>query len=101
MKREYNLVIEDNHCDCPKNELLTDKELSSIDIDELFNFDYSKKFASEKYQELDTLLELIKLEMLINFPNIRLHLNLQEQQHYHYQNMQYHLIKLNSILQLF
>lgn len=47
MKREYNLVIEDNHCDCPKNELLTDKELSSIDIDELFNFDYSKKFASE------------------------------------------------------
>lgn len=43
MKREYNLVIEDNHCDCPK----------------------------------------------------------QEQQHYYYQNMQYHLIKLNSILQLF
>lgn len=77
------------------------KELSSIDIDELFNFDYSKKFASEKYQELDTLLELIKLENVDKLPNIRLHLNLQEQQHYHYQNMQYHLIKLNSILQLF
>lgn len=32
MKREYNLVIEDNHCDCPKNELLTDKELLKFRI---------------------------------------------------------------------
>lgn len=47
------------------------KELSSIDIDELFNFDYSKKFASEKYQELDTLLELIKLENVDKLPKYK------------------------------
>lgn len=64
MKREYNLVIEDNHCDCPENELL------SIDIDELFNFNYSKKFASEKYQELDTLLDAsVNKEMIAEIFN--------------------------------
>lgn len=101
MKREYNLVIEDNHCDCPKNELLTDKELSSIDIDELFNFDYSKKFASEKYQELDTLLELIKLENVDKLPKYKVTFKPTGTATLSLSKHAISLIKLNSILQLF
>lgn len=37
-------------------------------INELFNFDYSKKFSSEKYRELDNLLETIKLDNLDKLP---------------------------------
>lgn len=47
------------------------KELSSIDIDELFNFDYSKKFGSEKYHELDVLLEVIKLQNIDKLPKYK------------------------------
>lgn len=37
-------------------------------VDELFNFDYSKKFNSENYHELDNLLETIKLDNLDKLP---------------------------------
>lgn len=37
-------------------------------VDELFNFDYSKKFSSENYHELDNLLEKIKLDNLDKLP---------------------------------
>jgi hypothetical protein len=37
-------------------------------VDELFNFDYSKKFNSENYHELDNLLETIKLDNIDKLP---------------------------------
>lgn len=48
------------------------KEISSTYIDELFNFDYNKKFSSEEYQELDILLESIKLENIDKLPKYKI-----------------------------